>query len=209
MLYVVRQSGKTQRSLIFVRWFLVWHLLFNECRRVPLHLNLRQQVGACFYFFAVHFYRAVPVAPSRKQPLIFVFGHELVTYLWEQGGNAYYAVVEWVPPTLLGSILTRTVPQGCWSIFPKFPLFLREDTESSKTSLIKTAKEITFRSNLTVFQSAQWVRLLRVCVLHDEPLFLPVHMENNQCPCRFSNPRRDTDSVVTKLRHRDTSLPRM
>ena len=41
-----------------------------------------------------------------------------------------------------------------------------------------------------------------VCVLHIKPLFLPVGIQNNQCPCRFFNSRRDTSSVVTKLRHR-------
>ena len=48
-----------------------------------------------------------------------------------------------------------------------------------------------------------------VCVLHIKPFFLPVDIQHNQCPCRFSNPRRDTSSVVTKLRHRDTTLPRV
>ena len=54
-----------------------------------------------------------------------------------------------------------------------------------------------------------------VCVLHIKPLFLPVDIKHNQCPCRFFNPRRDTYLpgtsyyVVTKLRHRDTTLPRM
>ena len=50
-----------------------------------------------------------------------------------------------------------------------------------------------------------------VCVLHIKPFFLPVGIQHNQCPCRFFNPinRRDTSSVVTKLRHRDTTLPRM
>ena len=48
-----------------------------------------------------------------------------------------------------------------------------------------------------------------VCVLHIKPFFLPVDIQHNQCPCRFSNPRRDTSSVVTKLRHRDSTLPRV
>ena len=43
-----------------------------------------------------------------------------------------------------------------------------------------------------------------VCVLHVKPFFLPVDIQYTQCPCRFFNPinRRDTSSVVTKLRHR-------
>ena len=48
-----------------------------------------------------------------------------------------------------------------------------------------------------------------VCVLHTNPFFLPVDNQHNQCPCRLFNPRRDTSSLVTKLRHRDTTLPRM
>ena len=32
--------------------------------------------------------------------------------------------------------------------------------------------------------------------------FLPVDIQHNQCPCRFVNPRRDTSSLVTKLRQR-------
>ena len=50
-----------------------------------------------------------------------------------------------------------------------------------------------------------------VCVLHIKPFFLHVDIQHNQCPCRFFNPinRRDTSSGVTKLRHRDTTLPRM
>ena len=49
-----------------------------------------------------------------------------------------------------------------------------------------------------------------VCVVHIQPLFLPVDILHNQCPCRLINPRsRDTSYVVTKLRHRDTTLPRM
>ena len=44
-----------------------------------------------------------------------------------------------------------------------------------------------------------------VCVLHIKPFFLPVDIQHNQCPCRFFNPTRDTSSVVTKLRHRDTT----
>ena len=47
-----------------------------------------------------------------------------------------------------------------------------------------------------------------VCVLHIKPFFLPIDIQHNQCPCRFFNPRRDTSSVVTKLHHRDTTLPR-
>ena len=49
-----------------------------------------------------------------------------------------------------------------------------------------------------------------MCVLHIKPLFLPVDIQHNQCPCRFVNPRRDTSpAVVTKVRHRDTTtLPR-
>ena len=40
-----------------------------------------------------------------------------------------------------------------------------------------------------------------VCVLHIKPtFFLPVDIQLNQCTCRFINPRRDTSSVVTKLR---------
>ena len=50
---------------------------------------------------------------------------------------------------------------------------------------------------------------VRVCVLHIKPFFLPVDIQHNQCPCRFSNPRRDTSSVVTKLRHRDSTSPRV
>ena len=49
-----------------------------------------------------------------------------------------------------------------------------------------------------------------VCVFFTlKPLFLPVDIQHNQCPCRFSNPRRDTSSAVTKLRHRDNTLPRV
>ena len=35
-------------------------------------------------------------------------------------------------------------------------------------------------------------------ILHNEPLFLPVDIQRNQCPCRFFNPikRYDTRSVV-------------
>ena len=56
----------------------------------------------------------------------------------------------------------------------------------------------------------------RVCVFFTLNLFFgsfcPSTSSTNQCPCRFFNPinRRDTSSVVTKLRHRDTTtLPRM
>ena len=41
-----------------------------------------------------------------------------------------------------------------------------------------------------------------------KPFFLPVDIQHNQCPCRFVNPRKDKSSVVTKLRHRDNTLPR-
>ena len=37
-----------------------------------------------------------------------------------------------------------------------------------------------------------------VCVLHIKPFFVPVDIQHNQCSCRFSNPRTDTSSVVTK-----------
>ena len=47
-----------------------------------------------------------------------------------------------------------------------------------------------------------------VGVLHIKPFFLPVDIQHNQCPCRFYNPRRYTSDVVTKLRQRDTTLPR-
>ena len=45
----------------------------------------------------------------------------------------------------------------------------------------------------------------RVRVLHVEPFFLPADIQHTQCPCRFFNPR-ETSSVVTKPRHRDTAL---
>ena len=48
-----------------------------------------------------------------------------------------------------------------------------------------------------------------VCVLHIKPLFLSVHIQHSQCPCRVFNPRIDTSYVATNLRHRDTTLPRM
>ena len=46
-----------------------------------------------------------------------------------------------------------------------------------------------------------------VCV-YIKPFFLPVDIQHSQCPWRFFNLRRDTSYVVTKLRHRDTALPR-
>ena len=46
-------------------------------------------------------------------------------------------------------------------------------------------------------------------VFFTQPLFLPVNIQHNQRPCRFFNPRRDKSYVVTKLRHKDTTLPRM
>ena len=49
------------------------------------------------------------------------------------------------------------------------------------------------------------VRCVCECVLHIKPFFLPVGIQHNQFPCRFLNPRRDTSSVVTKLRHSDTA----
>ena len=65
----------------------------------------------------------------------------------------------------------------------------------------------------TPSQCPSWFLILEwswfcVCVLHIKPFFLPVDFQHNQCPCRFFNPRRDASSVVTKLRHRDTTLPR-
>ena len=30
---------------------------------------------------------------------------------------------------------------------------------------------------------------VRVCVLHMNPFFLPIDIQQNQCPCRLSNPR--------------------
>ena len=49
----------------------------------------------------------------------------------------------------------------------------------------------------------------RVRVLHIKPFFLPVDIQHKQCLCRFVNPRRDKSYVATKLRHRETMLPRM
>ena len=49
-----------------------------------------------------------------------------------------------------------------------------------------------------------------VCVLHIEPLSSPVDVQDNQCPCQLFSIlilRRDTDYLVTTLRHRDTTLP--
>ena len=43
-----------------------------------------------------------------------------------------------------------------------------------------------------------------ITCLHIEPFFLQVDIQHNQCPCRFFD-HRDTSSVVTKLRHRDTT----
>ena len=52
------------------------------------------------------------------------------------------------------------------------------------------------------------VMLVSVCVLDIKPLFLPADIQHNQRPRRFFNPRGYTNSsVVTKLRHRDTTLP--
>ena len=52
-----------------------------------------------------------------------------------------------------------------------------------------------------------------VCVLQIKPFLLPVDIQHNQCTYRFFNPiisnKRDTRFVVTKLRHRDTTLPRI
>ena len=49
-----------------------------------------------------------------------------------------------------------------------------------------------------------------VCVLHIKPFFRPVDIQQNQCPCRFFNFRRDTSYVVAKLRHsRYTTLTRV
>ena len=50
-----------------------------------------------------------------------------------------------------------------------------------------------------------------MCSSHETviSLFLPVGIQHNQCSCRFFNARSDTSSVVTKVRHRDTTLPRM
>ena len=54
------------------------------------------------------------------------------------------------------------------------------------------------------------VRYDRICVsvacvcFHVKPFFLPVDIQQNQCLCRFFNTRRDTSSVVTNLRHRNT-----
>ena len=55
--------------------------------------------------------------------------------------------------------------------------------------------------------------VLYVCVFFTfNRAFYPSNIQHNQCPCRSFNPinRRDTSSVVvvTKLRHRDTTLPR-
>ena len=48
-----------------------------------------------------------------------------------------------------------------------------------------------------------------VCVLHFKPFFPPVDIQHNPCPCRFFNPREIQSYVVTKLRHRDTTLVRI
>ena len=60
---------------------------------------------------------------------------------------------------------------------------------------------------LTTYSTTTTV--IRVCVLHIKPFLLPVDMQRNQYPCRFFNPRRDASYMVAKLRHRDTTLPRM
>ena len=52
------------------------------------------------------------------------------------------------------------------------------------------------------------INRVRVCVLHIKPFFLPVDIQHNQCPWRFFHLRSDTCSGVTKLRHRDITLPR-
>ena len=49
-----------------------------------------------------------------------------------------------------------------------------------------------------------------VCVcFHIKPVFPPVDIQHNRCPCRFFNPLSNTGIVVTKLRHSDSTLPRM
>ena len=49
--------------------------------------------------------------------------------------------------------------------------------------------------------------LIRVCVVHVQPIFLPVEIMHNQCRCRFfDNINREINAhlpVATKLRHID------
>ena len=57
-------------------------------------------------------------------------------------------------------------------------------------------------------QSQHDIRTHALCVgVYIKPFLLPVDIQHNQCPCGFFNPRRDTSYVVSKLRHRDTTLP--
>ena len=71
-----------------------------------------------------------------------------------------------------------------------------------------------FFSNLPLWQHllADPARMYRVCVysvVYIKPFFLPVDIQHNQCPGQFFNSRRDTRSVVKKVRHRYTTSPRM
>ena len=45
-----------------------------------------------------------------------------------------------------------------------------------------------------------------VCALHIKTVISTRRYQHNQCPCRFFNSREIRSSVVTKLRHRDTTL---